>query len=62
LNEINCELFITCKLNLMISHTMTLICFFASYVIQSGMFRGASAFNSDISAWDTSSATDFVSQ
>jgi surface protein len=35
---------------------------FALSITQSQMFRGASAFNGDISAWDTSSVTYFVSQ
>jgi surface protein len=50
------------QIELMISHTMTLIYFFTSYIKQSGMFHGALDFNGDISAWDTSSATDFVRQ
>jgi surface protein len=41
---------------------MTLIYFVASFITKNQMFSGASAFNGDISAWDTSSATSFVSQ
>jgi surface protein len=53
---------LTVLVHLIISYSMTLICFFASYVTQSYMFKSASAFNRDISSWDTSSVTDFVSQ
>jgi surface protein len=48
--------------HLIISYTMTLIYFVVLYITQSSMFSGASAFNRDISAWDTSNAAYFVSQ
>jgi surface protein len=35
---------------------------FALSITQSNMFRSASAFNGDISEWETSSVTDFVRQ
>jgi surface protein len=40
---------------------MTLIYFVALYITQYAMFYEASAFDQDISEWDTSSGTDFVS-
>jgi surface protein len=40
----------------------SLIHFVVLYITQGGMFAYASAFNGDISDWDTSSVTDFVSQ
>jgi surface protein len=48
--------------HLIISYYMTLIYFVVLYITQSSMFRGASAFNGNITAWDTSSVTSFVSQ
>jgi surface protein len=49
--------------HLICCYFVTLICYFAaSYITQAGMFLQASYFNGDISKWDTSSATSFVSQ
>jgi surface protein len=53
---------LTVLVHSIISYSIILIYFVISYIIQSGMFRGASAFNGNITAWDTSSVTSFVSQ
>jgi surface protein len=43
-------------------YSMTLTYFVASYITQNDMFTEASSFNGDISGWDTSKVTGFVSQ
>jgi surface protein len=48
--------------HLICCYSMILIYFVASYITQDGMFSQASSFNRDISGWDTSKVTDFVSQ
>jgi surface protein len=48
--------------HLIYRYSVTLIYFVALLITQSYMFRSANSFNGDLSAWDTSSVTDVVSQ
>jgi surface protein len=49
-------------IHLICCYSMILIYFVASYITQENMFNEASAFNQDLSNWDTSKVTNFVSQ
>jgi surface protein len=50
------------SIHLICWYSMTLIHLVVLYITQLAMFSRSIAFNKDISDWDTSNATDFVSQ